>query len=433
MVAKGEIYTMTINELDKYELIKAIIDKKRTAKEVGRILKRSERQVRRLIASVRKDGPDGIKHKNKFNKNHQKYSPELRRQIIDLKQTYNYETCNFTQFWEFLEERENIKISYSSLYKYLREADISSKDNHKARKTHRSRERRLYLGDLIQADGTPHDWFGIGIKYSLHGLIDDATGMIVGLYMCEHECLAGYLEATRQMLENYGIPKQLYPDKHSIFFSSKNQRLTIEEELAGKNKPTTQFGAIMDALGVEMFPASTPQAKGRIERLWETLQDRLIAEFRINNIKTVSEANKFLQNIFIDKYNKRFAVEPKSNENHFIAVPEYLNLDLLLAAKITRVIDNAGRFQIKNQVFQILEKNILPKSKIEIYLSPKIGMKIMCKGKEYHAICFSDIPDSFTNIDLVEYCKQHSAGVMNFVYSLLNENAKQNLPLLTSS
>ncbi len=145
---------------------------------------------------------------------------------------------------------------------------------------------------MLQADGTPHDWFGCGKKYSLHGFIDDATGSVTGLYMCEHECLLGYLEVTRQTLKNFGIPLSLYPDKYSVFFPAANKEnsLTIEEQLKGMHRSVTQFGRIMDELGIEMFPASSPQAKGRVERLWETLQSRLVTEFRINNVTTIEQS-----------------------------------------------------------------------------------------------------------------------------------------------
>ena len=160
--------------------------------------------------------------------------------------------------------------------------------------------------------------------YSIHGFIDDATGKVLGAYMCEHECLLGYLETLRQMIKNYGIPKCLYPDKFSVFFPTKAQKLTIEEQLQGKTKPTTQFKRIIDILGIDMFPASTSQAKGRIERLWETFQDRLITEFKLNKIKTIDEANEFLKK-YIKKYNKRFSVKAESEESYFEPIPSYID------------------------------------------------------------------------------------------------------------
>lgn len=190
--------------------------------------------------------------------------------------------------------------------------------------------------------------------YSIHGFIDDATGKVLGAYMCENECLLGYLEVLRPMLTGYGIPQCLYPNKFSVFFPARKQKLTIKEQLQGKTEPTTQFKRIINVLGINMFPASTSQAKGRVERLLEIFQDRLITEFKLANVHTIEQANVFLKT-YIKKYNKRFAVEPKSKESYFVPVPSYLNLDLLLSIKLTRCIDASGSFTIKNKKFQILD------------------------------------------------------------------------------
>lgn len=249
--------------------------------------------------------------------------------------------------------------------------------------------------------------------------------------MCEHECLLGYLEATRQMLTNYGSPKCVYPDKYSVFFPAKSQKLTVEEQLEGKDKPTTQFGRIMDELGIEMFPASTSQAKGRIERLWETLQDRLVTEFKINGIKTIEEANKFLPS-YIKKYNKKFAIAPENNEKKFVKVPDYIDLDILLSSKFTRVIDNSGCFTIKNKKFQILNNNILPGVKVEIFMSKKIGIIVKHNNTKYKVVCADNLPSKYSTLNLNKFCKEHSLEVESFVNDLLTYNAKKYEPLLTT-
>ena len=238
---------------------------------------------------------------------------------------------------------------------------------------------------MLQADATPFDWFEDGQKYSLHGFVDDATGKITGLYMCKNECLLGYLEVLRQTLENYGIPISLYPDKYSVFFPPKkvNDHITIEEQLSGREKGITQFGRIVEELGIEMFPASSPQAKGRIERLWETLQSRLVTEFRINNIKTIEEANIFLTS-YIKKYNSKFAIKATSKKNVFLKLPKRYNLDELLCVRFERTIDNAGVFSIHNSKFQLIDKHLSPKTKVEIYLSEKIGMRVKSNNKIYN-------------------------------------------------
>ena len=285
---------------------------------------------------------------------------------------------------------------------------------------------------LVQTDGTPFDWFNIGKKYSLHGYIDDATGKILGLYMCENECLVGYLEITRQMLTNYGSPVAIYSDKYSVFFPSSSQKVTLEEQLNGKEKPTTQFYRIMDFLGIELIPASTSQAKGRIERLWETLQDRLVTEFKLNNIKTIEEANEFLPK-YIIKYNKKFAIEPESTESKFIPLPPYVDLDILLTNKFTRVIDNAGTFTIKNKKFQIVDNNILPNTKVDIYISHKVGIIVEHKQKRYKVVCLDNVPSSYSTLNLNKICKEYQLEVKQFATNLCSYNSKEYSPLLITS
>ena len=426
-----EIY-YTDMELKQLNIIQSVIDKKRTGKEAANALHISERQIWRKVKSVKEQGEIGIKHKNQFHKPIHTIPDETKKRIIELKLSDNYCDTNFTHFRELLEERENIHISYTPLYRLLTEAGIKSKKKHKDRKTHRRRKRKVHEDDMAQADGTPFDWFKDGNMYSLHGFIDNATGKVLGLYMCEHECLLGYLEATRQMLTNHGSPKCVYPDKYSVFFPAKAQKLTVEEQLEGKDKPTTQFGRIMEELGIEMFPASTSQAKGRVERLWETLQDRLITEFKINGIKTIEEANNFLPN-YIKKYNKRFAVIPESEENKFVKIPDYIDLDILLSSKFTRVIDNSDCFTIKNKKFQILKNNILPGVKVEIFMSKKIGIIVKHNNTKYKVVCAENIPSKYSTLNLNKFCKEHSLEVELFVNDLLTYNSKQYEPLLTTS
>ena len=426
---KGIEYTKM--ELKKLNIIQSVIDGKRTGKEASESLNLSQRQIWRLVNKVKNNGEESIKHGNKFNKPVHSIPNDLKQKVINFKLSNDYYDTNFSHFRELLEERENIKISYSSLYCLLTEAGIKSKKKHKDRKTHRRRKRKEYEGDMVQADGTPYDWFKDGNMYSIHGFIDDATGKVLGLYMCENECLLGYLEVTRQMLINYGSPRLVYPDKYSVFFPAKYQKLTKDEELEGKEKPTTQFGRVMDFLGIEMYPASISQAKGRIERLWETLQDRLITEFKLNNIKTIEQANVFLPK-YIIKYNKRFAIKPEKEESKFIKVPSYVNLDLLLTSKLTRVIDNAGTFSIKNKRFQIVNNKILPNVKVDIYMSKKIGIIVEHNNTQYKVICIDNLPNKYSTLNLNQLCKEHSLEINTFVEEMLTFNSKQYEPLLTS-
>ena len=371
-------------DLKRATLIEACIKGECTVKQVATALGLSERRVKQIKKEVKENGVKSIQHGNRGRKPKNTISDETRKRILELRSSYEYEISNFKHFQELLKERENIDISYSALYHILRNAGIKSPKRHRKTKLHHRRKRKECEGMMLQADGTPFDWFGNGQKYSLHGFVDDATGKITGLYLCKNECLLGYLEVLRQTLENYGIPISLYPDKYSVFFPPKkvNDHITIEEQLNGREKGITQFGRIIEELGIEMFPASSPQAKGRIERLWETLQSRLTTEFRINNIKTIDEANTFLIT-YIEKYNSKFSIEASSKNNVFLKLPKRYNLDELLCVRFERTIDNAGVFSINNSKFQIMDKSLPPKTKVQIYISQKIGIRVKSNNKVY--------------------------------------------------
>lgn len=371
-------------DLKRATLIEACINGQCTVKQVANALGLSERRVKQIKKEVKENGVKSIQHGNRGRKPKNTISNETKKKILELRSSYQYELSNFKHFQEILKERENIDISYSALYNILHNAGIKSPKKHRKSKLHHRRKRKESEGMMLQADGTPFDWFGNGEKYSLHGFVDDATGKITGLYMCKNECLLGYLEVLRQTLENYGIPISLYPDKYSVFFPPKkvDDHVTIEEQLNGREKGITQFGRIVEELGITMFPTNSPQAKGRIERLWETLQSRLVTEFRINNITTMEQANTFLSN-YIDIYNSKFAIEPLNKNNVFLKLPKKYNLDELLCVKFERTIDNAGVFSVNNSKFQILDRSLPPKTKITVYLSKKVGMLAKINNKTY--------------------------------------------------
>jgi len=427
---KGNYYSM--KEVKKLSVIQSVIDGKRTRKEASEILQISERQIWRLVKKIKQDGIYGIKHGNCNKTPRNKTSLETIEKIVRLKKSYEYEEANFNHFRDLLKERENINISYSCLYNIMLQNGFVSKNKQKDRIVHRRRKRKSCEGDLVQADGTPFAWFEDGIMYSIHGFVDDATGKILGLYMTKHECLLGYLEALRYMLKNFGIPKVIYPDKFSVFFPTKTQKVSIEEELQGKLIPTTQFMDIITTLGITMYPASTSQAKGRIERLWKTLQDRLITEFRINNIKNVDDANKFLEK-YIPKYNKRFAIVPELKESHFSKVPDYINLDLLLSIKLKRVIDNAGSFTIHGQRFQIINNKILPNSKVDIYINKKNGITVIHNNIHYKVICGNNVPSKYSTHTMNSLYRENNDKIVDFALSLLSYDNKINEPILTNS
>ena len=405
-------------DVKRATLIEACIKGQCTIKQVSTALGISERRVKQIKKEVKENGIKSIQHGNRGRKPKNTISDETKNKILELRHSYEYEISNFKHFQELLSERENINISYSALYKILRQAGIKSPKKHRKTKLHHRRKRKDSEGMMLQADGTPFDWFENGEKYSLHGFIDDATGKITGLYMCKNECLLGYLEVLRQTLENFGIPISLYPDKYSVFFPPKkvDDHITIEEQLNGRQKGITQFGRIVEELGIEMFPASSPQAKGRIERLWETLQSRLVTEFRINHITTIEQANEFLKG-YINRYNSKFCVTANNSKSVFLKLPKRYNLDELLCVKFERAIDNAGVFSINNSKFQVLDKSLPPKTKVQIFLSQKIGMIVKSNNKTYDVEPLEMVSKDKIDKESLDY----HLWLPNVVIELINE------------
>jgi len=422
---------MTKKDLKKYSIIQDCIDGIYTVPQAAKILGLSDRQIQRLKKEVLQKGPEGVIHKGRGKISNKAIDPKIIAKIVELKKEYIYEKSNFTHFQELLQEKENISISYSCLYSKLTQNGIRSPRKHHKPKLHHRRKRKAYFGELIQTDGTPFDWFGNGNKYSLHGYIDDATGIPLGLYMCETECLLGYLEITRQMLSKYGIPETIYSDKFSVFFPPNSAKLTIEEQLDGKKRPKTQFHRILDELNIDLIAANSSQAKGRIERLWNTLQDRLVTEFRVNNIKTIEEANTFLPE-FLEKYGQKFGFKAEKTSSKFIELPKYVNLDTLLCTKFTRTLDNAGCFSFLGEKFQVIADNLVPKTKVTVLMSKKLGIKVEYREKIYDVINCQELPVGNTTQELHKAFKKKNTNI-NFAIYLLTLDAKRNAPLLVSS
>ena len=369
----------------KVAVIETCVNGSMTIKVAANRLNFSERYVKKLKARYKKYGASSLIHGNCGKQPKHTIDPNIKSRIWEIWNLPEFEECNFTHFQEILEEDFDIKISYTPLYNFLKSKGVKSPRKHKKIKVHNRRLERPSAGELLQVDATPHQFFyGDPNEYCLHGFVDDATHQITGLYMCKNECMNRYLEVTRQTFKNFGIPLSLYADGSSIFFP-KDKKVSLEEQLAGITEPSTQYGRMMSFLGVDLIHAGSSQAKGRIERLWNTLHDRLRTEFRRHNITTIDEANEFLKT-YIQKYNKKFSIEPKEKNSSFMKLPKYVNLDYLLSVKYTRTVDVSNCISISGTTFVIDTKEILHKKKIEICISKRIGLKARFNDKWYKII-----------------------------------------------
>lgn len=409
---KGKVYyLMSQEQLKRYTVIEKTLEGSMTIREAAEHLSLSVRQVIRLKKGVGENGAAALIHKNKGRKPAHAIPDDMKKAIIALKISDKYKDANFKHFQELLERFENIKISYTALYEILTDAGIQSPKKRRRFKPHRRRKRKPQKGLLIQMDATPYYWFRDGKLYSLHGAIDDATGEIVGLYMTKHECLQGYFETTRQILLNHGVPISIYSDRHAIFLSTKASKLTVEDELEGKVCNDTQFGRAMKELGITIITARSPQAKGRVEKLWDTLQSRLPVEFKIAGITTIDEANEFLKS-YILEFNKLFAVEPQDAESAFRPLSGDIDLDCILCVKQKRKADNGGVFSFYGKHFKVVPKenqpSIPPQTQINIFVGSISGVRVEYKGRIYETVPFIKPKKAVDNTLKVPRSKAHT-------------------------
>jgi transposase len=376
---------MTQEQVKRYHVIMKSLEGNMTVAEAAVALGISERQVTRLRNGVKEAGAAFLIHKNKNRTPSHAVTEKEKQEIVELYQGEKYEGANFLHYSELLEEHEGINRSRSTVHRALTEAGITSPKKRRRYKPHQRRKRRAQEGLLIQIDATPYAWFGGKSKFALHGGIDDATGKVVGAYMTKNECLHGYFETMRQVVEQKGTPVSAYVDMHTIFRSPKADKLTVEEQLDGKTVADTQFGRAMKELGVTLIYARSPQAKGRVERLWETLQSRLVIEFRIRGIRTAHEANAFLVE-YLPKFNEQFAVEPEQLEQAYLPLTQ--DLDFILCVREQRVVDNGGVFSFNGKLLKITAGEVPGRAKVDVIASATKGIIALYKGKAYDVVPF---------------------------------------------
>ena len=353
-MAGKDIIMATQEELKKLHIIRKALDGMIRHIEAADILSLSDRQIRRLTARVRQEGDTGIVHKSRGKESNRRLPDRIRKKIVNLyRQKYN--DFGPTLLSEKLFEEENIKISDETIRLWL--VETGDRKKRRKHKKHRQwRERKHHFGEMIQIDGSHHEWFeGRGDKCVFMGYIDDATGKIFGRFY-EYEGTIPAMDSFKSYIKQYGMPMSVYLDKHTTYKSP--GKPTIEDELNG-TEPLSEFERALKELGVEVIHANSPQAKGRIERLFKTLQDRLIKEMRLNGIKTIQEANIFLQE-YMPKHNKRFAVEPMEEEDLHREIPKGLDIDSILCIKTERVLRNDFTIAHNCKLYQI-EDNIRTK------------------------------------------------------------------------
>lgn len=371
---------MSNKDLSRYEELKKVIDKRQTVSWAAQSLGLSPRQAKRLLKRLKIEGPKGLISKKLGSPGNHHLPQGLKEVALGLIQEH-YIDFGPTLAHEYLSEKHGLPISVSSVRKLMIKHQIWQCKARRKMRVFQLRPRRPREGELIQLDGSDHEWFeGRASRCTLLSFIDDATSKVMLLRFVKSENLPDYLEAMRMYLEKYGRPMALYPDKHAVF------RVNREGALSGAGK--TQFGRAMQELDIRLICANTPQAKGRVERRHRDLQDRLIKAMRLQKIDTLEEANAFLTS-FIDDFNKRFAKPPQDPINAHRPLLPMHNLDRILCERVQRRLSKNLTLQYKNVTYQVITERpdyAMRKAAVEVRESKDGSIAIEYKGKPLTAV-----------------------------------------------
>ena len=336
-------------EWKRLHVIQKVLERVIKQVEAAEILSLSSRQIRRIIKRIRIEGDKGIIHKSRGRSSNRRIAGKIRDKVIQLYRK-QYKDFGPTLASEKLLERDGIRVNDETLRMWLIEAGEWKKT--RRRKKHRQwRERKGHRGEMVQIDGSHHAWFeDRGDPCVLMGYIDDATGDVFGRFY-DYEGTMPAMDSFKRYIKRHGLPLSVYLDKYKTYKST--AKPTIEDELNDRG-PLSNFERALRELGVEVKHANSPQAKGRIERLFRTLQDRLVKEMRLRGIRTLEEANAFLEE-YLPIYNRRFSVSPKERDNLHRPLVRGLDLDAILCKKTERTLRNDFTVAHNSKLYQVEE------------------------------------------------------------------------------
>jgi len=357
-----EIIALSIKEIERLRIIHKVMDRQIRQVDGARLLDISDRQVRNIIQKIKADGDKGIAHGNRGREAPNKTSKELEKKIGSIIER-KYVDFGPTLASEKLLKHEGIKISHEKLRQIMIGQGLWKVRKRRDGPVYQWRERKAYIGEMVQLDGSHHEWLeDRGPKMVFMGYIDDATNRTYGRFY-DHEGVYPAMDSMERYIRRYGLPQSIYLDKHSTYKTIRQPNL--EEELRGK-RAATQFERALGELRIEMIHADSPQAKGRVERLFGTLQDRLIKDMRLAKISSIEEANTFLEE-YLQDYNERFSRVPKREGDLHRSLPEEINLREIFCLKGTRTINDGYIIKWKNRLF-ILDKPSLAlrRRKVEV-------------------------------------------------------------------
>ena len=366
---------MTTKEADRFHYMKLILNKSLSQKNAAIALGCSDRHVRRLLKKYKQKGEEGLISQRRGNPSNNRIRLSLQKQVIDLI-NYHYSDFGPTLATEKLRKSHGIYLSIETIRNLMIREGIWKPKTKKRLYVHQRRPRRSRIGELIQTDGSPHRWFeDRGPACCLLIFVDDATSRIMFARFYPSENTMSYIDSTKTYLGLYGRPTAFYTDKHSVF------RVTRKNLEEGRN--ITQYTRGLKRLGIDLICANSPQAKGRVERSFRVLQDRLVKEMRLNNISGIDEGNAYLPE-FIEEYNERFSKAPYSKEDAHRRVLKSHNLERIFAQEEKRTLSKNLTFQYENSLYQIKIKDPgyrLRGAKVTVVKEKPEEIKIEYEGK----------------------------------------------------
>lgn len=339
--------TLTMRDEKRLDIIQRVLRNELTMVEAARVIGVSERQCYRIKARVGKDGVKGVVHGNRGRPCKRKLKDSTIKRVLALARG-KYLGFNDHHLTEKLKEQESIDLSREKVRRVLRAEGIGSPKKRRGLKHRSRRERRASEGMMLQVDGSPHDWLqGRGPRLCLIGAIDDATGKVMGALFASAESSWGYFHLFSEIFKAHGLSQSIYSDRHSVFWTDREP--TVQEQLINQ-KPLTEVGRGLAELGVTLILAHSPQAKGRIERLWNTFQDRLVSELRLAKAKTMEQAQVVLER-YLPQHNRRFAKPAK-------ALPAWrtvsaLQIERALCFKQQRTVAKDNTISFEGTILQI--------------------------------------------------------------------------------
>lgn len=370
---------ITMKDEQRINVVEAVERREISKEDGGRLLRVTVRQVNRLLGRLKEAGIRGLIHGNRERRSPRKTGESVRQEVVRLAQT-RYRDVNDTHFTELLAREEKIFLSRSTVRRILRGEGMAPKQKRRSPRYRSRRERREAFGMMLQIDASPHDWLeGRGPWLSLVGAIDDATGH-VWTHFEEAETTWAYFHLMEEVFVSQGLPLSLYSDRHTIFFSPREP--TIVEQFKNTG-PLTQFGRAMKELGIRIIPAYSPQAKGRVERLWRTFQDRLVVELRLAGVITRQSAQEVLER-FLDDFNRRFTVPARQRDPVFRTAPSPSRLDRILCLKEERVVNHDHTISFEGLILQIPPSRkfrSIARQKVEVLQLKNGGIEITHSNK----------------------------------------------------